>query len=311
MALAAALAGCQRVETQADAKRVVTDVASDLKEGTQKAAAKAGDHLADGWLSTKIQSKFVGDHDLKATDISVSSRDGVVTLKGRVENEPMRSLAVAIAKNTDGVKQVVDQLSVVVAGPVAPLTSQNPPAASAVATTGTVETTHPSAGYSDDGRITMSIQSKYFLDDKIKGRQVNVDTTNGVVTLTGQVGSESERGEALLLARTTEGVKRVEDSLSVMAEPSANAAPDTGATHPATAQEGNNDASMTTRIQSKFSSDTQVKNAAINVTARSGVVLLEGAVPSTAVKQRALGLARETDGVTQVIDRIRVGKRPN
>lgn len=215
MALAAALAGCQRAGTQADAKRVATDVASDVKVVTQKAVAKAGDQLADGWLSTKIQSKFVGDRDIKATDISVSSRDGIVTLKGRVQNASMRSLAVAIAKNTDGVKRVVDQLAVEVAGPVAPLRAQNPSAAGAIATTGTFDTTTRSAGYANDARITSSIQAKYFLDDKVKGRQINVDTTNGVVTLTGQVGSESERGDALLLARTTEGVKRVEDSLTV------------------------------------------------------------------------------------------------
>ena len=306
MALAAILAGCQRGGTQADAKRVATDVSSDLKGETQKAASKAGEHLADGWLSTKIQSKFVADRDISATDIGVSSRDGVVRLKGRVLNEPMRSLAVAIAKNTDGVKQVIDELSVTIAGPAAPLSAQKPSAAGAIATTGIVDTTSRSA---DDGRITSSIQAKYFLDDKVKGRQINVDTTNGVVTLTGQVGSESERGDALLLARTTEGVKRVEDSLTVMTEQPSSAAPATAAAEPAIAPREDDDASITTSIESKLSSDAQVKNAGIDVTALNGVVLLKGTVPSTAAKQRALGLARETDGVTQVIDRIRIGRR--
>jgi len=309
MALAVILAGCQRGGTQADAKRVATEVASDLKGETQKAAAKAGEHLADGWLSTKIQSKFVADRDISATDIGVSSRDGVVRLKGRVLNEPMRSLAVAIAKNTDGVKQVIDELSVTIAGPAAPLSAQKPSAAGAIATTGTVDTASHSAASPDDGRITSSIQAKYFLDDKIKGRQVNVDTTNGVVTLTGHVGSESERGDALLLARTTEGVKRVEDSLTVMTEQPSSAAPATAAAEPAIAPREDDDASITTSIESKLSSDAQVKNAGIDVTALNGVVLLKGTVPSTAAKQRALGLARETDGVTQVIDRIRIGRR--
>src|SRR6267378_744768 len=127
IALSAALAGCQRAPTQADASKA----AADVKVATEKAAekaAKAGDQLADGWLVTKIQSKFVADRDIKATDINVSANDGVVTLKGRVLNKPMRDLAVTIAQNTDGVKQVVDQLTVTIAGPEAPRAAANPTA---------------------------------------------------------------------------------------------------------------------------------------------------------------------------------------
>jgi osmotically-inducible protein OsmY len=44
------------------------------------------------------------------------------------------------------------------------------------------------------------------------------------------------------------------------------------------------------------------------VTAKNGVVLLQGTVTSAAAKQRALTIARGTDGVTQVVDRVQVGK---
>jgi osmotically-inducible protein OsmY len=43
-----------------------------------------------------------------------------------------------------------------------------------------------------------------------------VATDGGVVTLNGEVGDETERAEALLLARTTEGVKRVEDGVVLL-----------------------------------------------------------------------------------------------
>jgi len=292
IALAAALAGCDRAPTQADAKRVAADVASNVKAGTQKAAAKAGDEFADGWIVTKIQSKFVGDRDVKATDIDVSARDGVVTLKGRVLNEPIRSLAVAIAKNTDGVTQVVDQLSVETAAPVAASRAASPSAEGAVATTGyATDAGNRSKASLDDARITSNIQAKYFLDDNIKKRQIDVDTSSGVVTLRGEVGGETERGEALRLARATEGVTRVEDSLTVTAGPS-------------------DDNAMSARIQSALSADGQLKGASIDVTARGGLVLLEGTAPSAVAKQHALDLARESDGVTQVIDRVRIGKEP-
>jgi hypothetical protein len=59
------------------------------------------------------------------------------------------------------------------------------------------------------------IKSKMALDDLVKAANINVDSSNGVVTLTGTVNSEAERTRALQLARETEGVKSVTDRLVV------------------------------------------------------------------------------------------------
>lgn len=307
LTLAIALSGCHRPASKAEVQQTASDAAATVKVES----AKAREQLADAWLTTKIQSKFVGDREIKATDINVSSHDGVVTLKGRVLNDPMRTLAVAIAQNTDGVRQVVDQLNVEIAPPV-PARAQNAATPDAVATTGTAGNTARPATVpaSDDARITSSIQSKYFMDERIKARHIDVATDGGVVTLNGEVGDETERAEALLLARTTEGVKRVEDSLTVTAgQPSAatsTAAPPTAAAPTAAASAG--DETLTARIKSQLSSDTQIKGAPLDVSAKNGVVLLQGTVTTKAAKQRALTLARRTDGVTQVVDRIRIGR---
>ena len=69
----------------------------------------------------------------------------------------------------------------------------------------------------DDASIQSGIQANYFLDNSVKARRIDVRVQDGVVTLTGEVASESERAQALLLARTAEGVQRVEDSLTVNA----------------------------------------------------------------------------------------------
>ena len=310
VALAVALTGCRGVGTQADSSKTTKDVAAEVRGETKQVAAKAGDELADGWLTTKIQSKFIADREIKATDIDVSSRDGVVTLKGRVQNEPMRSLAVAIAQNTNGVKQVVNQLSVMIAAPVAPSRPANAATAGAVATVGAVPDGTPRT---DDARITSGIQAKYFLDDKVKARRIDVNSSNGIVTLRGEVGSDDERAQALLLARTTEGVQRVEDNLTVVIEPpsEATSSPALSTATSATPQTAaaKVDDTMTTRLQTKLSSDGLVKSADIQVTAKNGIILLEGTAPTSAAKQRALKLAREAEGVSQVVDRIRVGKR--
>jgi osmotically-inducible protein OsmY len=302
LTLAIALSGCHRPASKAEVQQTASDAAAKVKVES----AKAREQLADAWLTTKIQSKFVGDHEIKATDINVSSHDGVVTLKGRVLNDPMRKLAVAIAQNTDGVRQVVDQLNVEIAPPV-PARAQNAATPDAVATTGTAGNTARPATVpaSDDARITSSIQSKYFIDERIKGRHIDVATDGGVVTLNGEVGDETERAQALLLARTTEGVKRVEGSLTVTGgQPSAA----TSTAAPSTAAAPAGDETLTARIKSQLSSDTQIKGAPLDVSAKNGVVLLQGTVTTKAAKQRALTLARGTDGVTQVVDRIRIGR---
>ena len=57
-----------------------------------------------------------------------------------------------------------------------------------MATTGVAPgTAAPVAERLNDSGITASIQSKYFLDSNIKGRRIDVDTHQGVVTLRGEV----------------------------------------------------------------------------------------------------------------------------
>jgi hypothetical protein len=65
------------------------------------------------------------------------------------------------------------------------------------------------------GGVTAKIKSKMALDDLVKARNINVDTNGSVVTLTGAVGSETERRRAVELARETEGVTSVIDHLRI------------------------------------------------------------------------------------------------
>jgi BON domain len=73
-----------------------------------------------------------------------------------------------------------------------------------------------------------------------------------------------------------------------------------------TAACGQSDSGVTTRVKAKFAQDNVVKAHEINVTTREGVVTLTGEVDSADAKRQAVRLARETQGVTQVIDELRV-----
>jgi hypothetical protein len=66
------------------------------------------------------------------------------------------------------------------------------------------------------------------------------------------------------------------------------------------------DAGVTSKIKSSYAQDDLVKAHEINVTTREGVVTLTGEVPSMEARQQAVRLARETEGVTDVIDQLAV-----
>src|SRR5688500_16733612 len=205
--LAVAIGGCSRAETGDEAREAAAQV--------RTATVRAGEELADGWLTTKIQSQYFADRDVKAGDIDVSTRDAIVTLSGYVANEAAREQAVQIARNTDGVRQVTDRLRIGDA-PAPGERKAAPTASEAVATAGRAieRSAGAAADRLNDARVTTMIQAKYFLDTSVKERSIDVETRNGVVTLRGAVASEAERAQALLLARNTDGVQRVEDTLT-------------------------------------------------------------------------------------------------
>jgi hyperosmotically inducible periplasmic protein len=66
-----------------------------------------------------------------------------------------------------------------------------------------------------DGALTTKIKSKMALDDLVNAQEINVDTKDHVVTLTGTVASARERDRAVTLAKETTGVVRVEDKLTL------------------------------------------------------------------------------------------------
>jgi hyperosmotically inducible protein len=66
-----------------------------------------------------------------------------------------------------------------------------------------------------DGSVTAKIKAKMALDESVKALDVDVDTTGGIVTVSGTVATEAQRQRALQLARETAGVTQVVDRLQV------------------------------------------------------------------------------------------------
>ena len=100
---------------KSDAKKVgekTKEGAEVVADKTKEGLSKTGEVITDSWITTRVHSKFVGEDLLKDSDISVDTKDHVVTLKGTVMSVAGRARAVEQAKEVEGVHRVIDKLTI-------------------------------------------------------------------------------------------------------------------------------------------------------------------------------------------------------
>lgn len=113
---AAAHAGEKGVEATKGAVQTTgektKEIAGATAKKTKEVASATGEAITDGWITTKVKTKFFDETLLKDSDINVETNDHVVTLKGTVMSSAAKARAEAIAGGTEGVTRVVNQLVV-------------------------------------------------------------------------------------------------------------------------------------------------------------------------------------------------------
>ncbi len=70
-------------------------------------------------------------------------------------------------------------------------------------------------GAAVDSKITAEIKGKYALDKEVSALDISVNTTDGVVTLSGTASSYDAISKAMLIAMETEGVRQVVSTIQV------------------------------------------------------------------------------------------------
>ena len=83
-----------------------------IGEKTAVAASRVSASLEEGSLTAKIKAKMVLDDVVKARAIDVTTEGTTVTLSGTVHSQDEHARAIALARETNGVSKVVDQLTV-------------------------------------------------------------------------------------------------------------------------------------------------------------------------------------------------------
>jgi hyperosmotically inducible protein len=136
-----------------------------------------------------------------------------------------------------------------------------------------------------DSWVTSKTKISLFADERVKGTQVSVDTTKGVVYLRGKVDSVEAKSAAGDIAKGVEGVKSVKNDLQVVAA-AARKAVDAS------------DSDIAKAVETRLAKDTQLKK--VDVRTDAGVVTLTGQVPTIGVSAKASEMTRGLPGVKSV-----------
>lgn len=167
----------EQVEQKADqAGKKITDTAHDAMTG-----------VTDSWITSKIKIALFADPRVEGSEVHVSTKDGVVTLRGKVDTAEAKTVAGDITKASEHVKSVRNELQV-------------------------VARSNRSAVTASDKDITKSVQTRFSHDSRLKS--INVDVNNGVVSLSGEVKSIDASAKASEVARGVAGVRSVKNDLT-------------------------------------------------------------------------------------------------
>lgn len=101
--------GITAVENQITVNK---DADQTLADKAKKGLSKTGEAITDTWITSKVKYRIVNDDHLDGSDINVETKDHVVTLKGTVKSPAQKDHASALARKADGVKNVVNQLTI-------------------------------------------------------------------------------------------------------------------------------------------------------------------------------------------------------
>lgn len=107
-----------RNEPTATATATATPAYTEEQGRQERERAKAnhetvGQSLEDAWIHTKLVAKLIGDSKTPERNINIDVVEGAVTLRGQVDTAEAKAEAERDAKDTDGVKKVVNELKVV------------------------------------------------------------------------------------------------------------------------------------------------------------------------------------------------------
>lgn len=223
----------------------------------------------DTEIAQQVEQALLADPATESYEVSTVVNNGVVTLEGTVESWPERQLAARVAKGVIGVKDVNNKIDV----------------SYAVART--------------DREVTADVRGQLRANAMVDAGLIRVDTSNGVVTLTGTVGSAAEKNRAIANAYVTgtTDVKASDLKVRAWAE---------GPMERTGAAKRPSDDEIRKAVNDALLYDPRVASFNVTPEVEMGAVILRGTVDNLSAKKAAARDARNTIGVLAVDNRIKV-----
>ncbi len=147
----------------------------------------------------------------------------------------------------------------------------------------------------DDGILTTTVKAALLADPSVKSLDLKVETRKGEVLLSGFVDSPIQKERAAAVVSSVAGVKSVDNKLTLK-----GADVTVGTTV--------DDSIVTTRVKTALLADPYIKSLDIAAVTRKGEVQLSGFVDNQRQIDRAVMTARATEGVSGVINELRIKK---
>ena len=227
--------------------------------------------------SRKVKTALGLSKRLARFDINVTTSDGVATLTGQVPSEDIKSLAGEIARDTAGVKDVKNEISV-------------DPAAQP-----STESVHV-----EDLEIRVAILEALARSRELGGKSIDVKVENRSVTLSGSVETPTQRNGAEQIARAVDGVAGVTNNLAVT-NPQAASEPPAANSPPA-----DSNAELAKRVEFELYRTNAFNTSTMQVRAEDGAVTLAGTVRSRAEQLLAERVVQSVSGVKKVTNELKV-----
>jgi osmotically-inducible protein OsmY len=143
--------------------------------------------VSEALKALSVQSKLIGKLGADALRITVHVSGETATLTGEVAKKSSQKLAEAVALSVEGIKKVDNQV-----------TQKTPPAALANAEANVEDTV-----------LLIKVKTILLTDIGVDALKIDVDVTNGIVSLRGKLGNAGTNEEAIKKTRSIEGVKKV------------------------------------------------------------------------------------------------------
>jgi osmotically-inducible protein OsmY len=221
----------------------------------------------DEQIELTAKQSYVFKTYLKNDDIQIHSQDGVVTLTGTVASEPHSLLAAETVTDLPGVKGVDNRLEVIGGIP-----EKN-----------------------SDAWIQMRVKNMLVLHRNLDSDNTVVDVKDGLVTLHGEVGSEAEKGLTVEYVKDVEGVKDVDNKMTVATAPK---------TKHKTVEEFIDDASIKAQIKLALAFHRGTNAFRTAITVNRGVVTVSGMAKNAAEKELVSKRIEDIHGVISIDNRM-------